>query len=498
MIDRKPRILALEFHQETNTFNPITASFEVFNPQKVFEGQAHYESRVKSGGCVTGGVAAIEEAGGEVIPTVFMMAPSGGRVDDAVLTYVKDTIKKHIESAGEFDAVYAYLHGATCSVSSEDACGDLVEYIRSLVGNKLIAASFDLHANITEKMLKNADIICGYNTYPHVDHYKTGYRAASLCMKQLAGKDYKMAAAGIAMLIPPAGFTHLDGPFKNLIDRGNEMVAAGEIADFTIFAAQPWLDITDIKSRVVTIGEDAEVAKRCADELAAGLLAMRDDAQPELWDVDKIIDIAEKNKSGKPVILADSADSPNGGCVGDSPVVAMRLQERGSNLRACMFIVDPVAMKQAFEMGVGAKGEFSVGAGFTKGMPGPFKGIGYVRSLHAGTFRTSKYASAYLGRSAVVSFGNIDILICDHGASTGSPMIYREFGMDPAHYDLVVVKANTSFRAPYSVISDLIYIADTPGAGASNLKLFQWENLPKGLYPFDLPEGYEPEKARIW
>ncbi len=77
-------------------------------------------------------------------------------------------------------------------------------------------------------------------------------------------------------------------------------------------------------------------------------------------------------------------------------------------------------------------------------------------------------------------------------------MIFRNFGMEPLHYDLVVVKANTSFRVPYSAISDLIYVADTPGAGASNLKLFQWENLPAGLYPFDLPENYTPEKATLW
>jgi hypothetical protein len=44
----------------------------------------------------------------------------------------------------------------------------------------------------------------------------------------------------------------------------------------------------------------------------------------------------------------------------------------------------------------------------------------------------------------------------------------------------------------------LIYVADTPGAGAANLKLLQWEQLPKGLYPFDLPTDYTPEKAKLY
>ncbi len=61
---------------------------------------------------------------------------------------------------------------------------------------------------------------------------------------------------------------------------------------------------------------------------------------------------------------------------------------------------------------------------------------------------------------------------------------------------MVVVKANTSFRLPYGMISDLIYCADTPGAGAADLKKMQWNNLPDGMYPFT--DNIRPEKAKIW
>ena len=494
----KKRVLVFEFHQETNTFNPITAPFERFHPTKTFEGQERFDGCIKAGGCVAGGVAAIHEAGGEAIPALFMHSSSGGRVDDEVLAHLCHRLKHYIETIGEFDAIYAALHGATCTVSCDDACGELLAFLRSLAPDKVIAASFDLHANITDKVLENADFVCGYNTYPHVDFYQTGYRAAKFCMDKLGGAVNYMAAAGVDILIPPAGYTSLNGPFKDLIERAKAMVESGYIQDFTIFPVQPWLDIKTITSRVVTIGPDPEKAKACADILAADLFALRDDVQTPLVSVDEIIDIAEKNTTGKPVILADSADSPNGGCVGDSPVVAMRLQERGSKVRACMFVVDPAAVKLAFALGVGAKAEFSIGAGYTKGMPGPFRAEGTVCSLHTGYFRSQKYFMSYLGPSAVVNFGNIDVLLCDHGSTTGSPMIFRSFGMEPLYYDLVVVKANTSFRVPYSTISDLIFVADTPGAGASNLKPMPWENLRSGIYPIDLPDGYEPEKAKLW
>lgn len=495
-MQRCKKILIFEFHQETNTFNPIPAGLDSFHPKCIFEGEDCFLERVKTGGVLQGACDAIIRSGGEVIPTVFMHAASGGRVEDAVYDHLCDRLKHYMETVGEFDGVVACLHGATCTESREDACGDLLAYLRKLIGTKPIAAAFDLHANVTGQVLKNADIICGYNTYPHIDQYTTGFRAASLCMKRLSGEKPQTAVVKIPMLIPPAGYHDQEGPFRALLEQGKKFVSQGDILDFTVFPVQPWLDIRNISSCVVTIGEDPKKACACADALAAALFAMRDDAQPPMLPVEEILDIAEANETGKPVILAEPADSPNGGCVGDSPIVPLMLQKR-RGLRACVFIVDPEAVKHAFSLGVGAKGSFSIGAKFTPGMPGPFCGEGTVRSLHDGFFHTAKYAVTALGLSAVVSFGSIDILLCSRCGSSGSPMIFRQFGMEPAHYDLVVVKANTSFRLPYSTISDLIYVADTFGAGASNLKQLHWQNLPKALYPFDLPSSYALAKAVI-
>lgn len=200
------------------------------------------------------------------------------------------------------------------------------------------------------------------------------------------GKPVVKAVKAIPMLVPPAGFTSREGAFKDVIDTGHALVSEGTLLDYTVFPVQPWLDIKEISSVVVTIATEEETAKQQADILAEKLYERRDEYMPPLQSVDEIIDIAEANTTGKPVILSDAADSPNGGAVGDSPFVAMRLAERGSKLRAGMFVVDPVAVKKAFEIGVGNSAEFSVGAGYTIGMPGPFKGVGRVCSLHDGNF----------------------------------------------------------------------------------------------------------------
>ena len=490
------RILVCEFHQESNTFNPIISNLDRFHPQKIYEGEVVFGEKMASKTAVRGAVERLRQEGVEVIPTVFMRAPSGGRVDDRVLTCLKERMEDYANRF-PFDGIYASLHGATCMESCDDACGDFVEFLRKLAGKRPIVASFDLHANITDRMLQNADAVCGYHTYPHVDFYEVGQRAARLLMDRLNGKSFDLIAADVPALLPPAGYTTLNGAFQELMDRAVAMVDQGKLLDVSIFPVQPWLDIKEISSRIVAAAEDAELAQDCVKELAQGLFDLREKAQPELFGVDEIIDIAEKNTTGKPVILADSADSPNGGCIGDSPVVAMRLMERKSKLRAGMFIVDPAGVKKAYSLGVGGKGSFRVGAAFTKGMPGPFQAQGVVRSLHDGHFRKSNdRGSAHIGRCAVVCFGNMDILLCERGASSGDPNLYSAFGMDPRSYDLLVVKANTSFRVPYKPISDLIYVADTPGAGASNLKRCQWEQLDLDVYPFTEP-AFSPETT-LW
>ena len=495
------RILIVEFCQETNTFNPVVSTKEMFNGGKRLEGEETFQSRLSTRTAVCGAVTAFREAGATVIPAVFVSATatSGGRVADDVLEFVMERVQWYAEH-NEFDAIYASLHGATCTVSCDDACGALLEHLRKLAGDKPIAASFDLHANVTEKVLKNTDIICGYQTYPHNDHYETGYRAATLCTAMLRGEKFSVASAAVPMLVPPAGYTSSEGDFCQLLNWGKEMMAQDSILDFTVFPVQPWLDIPEIASRIVVIAQDANTAKGCANLMAQRLAAMGDAMQPELFSVDEIIDIAEKNESGKPVILSEFADSPNGGCVGDSVAIPLRLLERGSKLRVGVPVVDPEAVKRAFQLGVGATGEFTVGAAFTPDVPGPLKATGTVLSLHDGRFilegPANRGAAGYIGNSAVVRFGTVDILLQSRGGSSGDPQLLRHFGIEPSLYDMVVVKANTSFRLPYGKISSLIYCADTPGAGAANLKRFTWEKLPEGLYPFT--EDVKPQPAHIW
>ena len=502
MGENKKRILLLEFFQETNTFNPLPAGIDVFEAKRVAEGKALYDIVKALPGAMHGIIDAVEEAGGEIIPGVSLYAGSAGVVRDEVFDLMLRKTAHYLETAKPYDGVFLSLHGATVTETHPDAAGDLIEYVRKAVGpDVVITSSFDLHANITDKVLKNADAVSAYQSYPHVDFYETGYRSASLGLRILDKKPTYTASVIMPVLIPPSGYSSLRTPFKEVIDLGKQLVKDGKLLDFSVTAVQPWMDIEAIGSDAIAVAETPEDAKKYADLLANAFFDVKDGCWPDMMTVDEIIDLAEKEDTPKPVILADAADSPNGGAVGDSVTEALRLQERGSKLRAAIFVKDPEAVKQAFEVGVGNSAVFTIGGKFTPGAEGPLVGEGRVRTLSDGEFRqegpAGKGFHCRVGKAAVISIGNIDVMVCEKPTASGDPQIFRHFGIEPTLYDLVVVKANTSFIVPYGKFAKVLCFADTPGAGAPNLRRLTFRNLPKNIYPFDLDPAYRPEKAKI-
>src|SRR5258706_3426180 len=95
-----------------------------------------------------------------------------------------------IVQALPLDGVYLDLHGAMVSERFDDGEGEILRRVREAVGKgDPILGSRDLHGNLTTAMMKPADAMVAYRTYPHVDMADTGARAARLLDRILrAGK----------------------------------------------------------------------------------------------------------------------------------------------------------------------------------------------------------------------------------------------------------------------------------------------------------------------
>ena len=93
-------------------------------------------------------------------------------------------------NAGALDAVLLNLHGAMVAEHLFDGEGELLARLRAKLGPQVvIAATLDLHANVTDQMAREADILVSYRTYPHIDMYEIATETVDLVARTLAGED---------------------------------------------------------------------------------------------------------------------------------------------------------------------------------------------------------------------------------------------------------------------------------------------------------------------
>lgn len=490
------RIAVVEFHQESNSFNPLPCGMDFFERSGIYEGEAMRAYYSEKPCALAGMFRAAEERGATAIPGISMFAWSGGPVEQEVAEHFLKKVESVLAAHAPIDGVFVSLHGATQTTLHEDASGYMLEAIRRMVGESaVIAVSTDLHANVTDRMVEQADIICGYRTYPHQDHYETGYRAAKLGLSCLMDNEKpRMAKAKVPMIAPASGYSTMGGPFAELIDYGAALERSGELLDFSIYQMQPWLDVADGASSVLVIDRDASKAEAYALELAQRLFELRKGFRPRLHSIDDVLDAAERNDAGTPVVLVDAADSTNAGATGDSVAVVRRLVERRSALTAAVVVNDAPAVRRAFAVGVGGTATLAIGGAKLPELNPPLEVFAYVKSLHDGVFTQEGPAGRgtvhRIGPTAVLRVGRIDIVVCCQMAGNGDPQLFRAFGIEPTFYRLVVVKACGSYRAAYSRMSELIYDADTPGAAAVDLRSLPFRRLPKETYPFAELDGY--------
>lgn len=495
------KIILSGFHQEVNSFSPGINGNEQFDRAGSCWGDEMLkmaESFGKQNGGkdgISGQFRVLQAAGADIISGGYLQAQAGAIIDQPVLDDYIAKLIPIIKANPDIDGVFLALHGAAQTNERDDPEGDIIEAVREAAGdNIVIAVSTDLHANVTERMVKNADVICGYNTYPHVDIYETGERAATLGLRMIKQKgELHMSHVTIPMVVPASAYTTSTEPFATLIRRGHELVESGELEDFSIYQMQPWLDVAVGGSSVVAVSKDVEKADKYAKELAAGLYAMRHEFKCDLYEIDDIIRIAENNKSGKPVICNDFADSSNAGAAGDSVEVLERIIALESDITGLIYVNDAPFIDKCVELGVGKTIKAPLGAFKSKNLYTPIEVEAKIKAIYDGLMTFSNGVQIDMGVSVVIQIRNTIVVVTHEHCMTGDPRLYRCFGYDPCDFDMVVVKACTSFRAFYGKFTDLIYPAATHGAASADLKALKFTKLSRDFYPFTDNDDFVPE-----
>ena len=495
------RFLIAGYQHETNTFAPSLADWAAFTRGDSFPAFVRGPEMVEQLGGVNIPVAGFLDAarafGWQCVPSCWAGAiPTSYVTRDAFERIAGDIcadVRAACAGTGGLDGIYLDLHGAAVAEHVPDTEGELLARLRALVGPNIpIVASLDLHANVTHRMLGEADALVAYRTYPHVDMAETGARAADLMQRRLhAGRRQPMHARRVPFLIPLNAQSTWTQPAQGIFDELDALDRRhGTVSSFCM--GFPASDFAECAPMVWSHGSAEAPTREAMETLfrrAAEPTQWRQDVLPAREAVAQALALAEH--TDRPVVVADTQDNPGAG--GDSNTTGMlhALLAQGAGRRfpeqvALGLLFDAEAGRAACDAGVGATLDIALGRAvptFT-GQPSdpPVRGRFTVRAVSDGrvTLKGPMMTglSVALGPSACLEIDGIRVAVVGGKKQLMDRELLRMVGIQPERQRIIVVKSSNHFRADFTPIASHVLVAKAAGPMAADPADLPWRHLP--------------------
>ncbi len=487
MSENQLKIAVAGILHETNTFAPGLTGLHHFQ-NEWSEGLGAFTARYAGTRTTMGGaIDAAAKLGFELVPGLYAAATPSGMVQadaaDALLEKVADSVD---ETA---DGLILILHGAMVSEQYPDYEGECLQRLRSRLGDHFpIAMTLDLHGNISAQMVERADLIVGYDTYPHIDMYERAVEAAGLLIRKIRGEIHPTRAyAHTGMLVVPQGMMTDEGSMKELMLLAFHMETDPRVLNVTVAGGFPYSDVPDAgMSFVVTTDGEPELARQYASELVHMALERKQTFDVTYASPKEAVDEALNQTEG-PVILAEGSDNVGGGAPADSTHVLNQLIDIPE--KALIVICDPEAAAAAFIAGVKGELHTYVGGKSDSLHGDPVEVRGTVRLLfdgryrHVGPYMTGQLAD--MGLTAVVESGQLTLVITEKRVPPWDLGHVRSLGLWPTDYKLIVAKSAIAWQAAFAPFAKHIVNVDSPGCCSANLTHFQYHHVIRPVYPLD-------------
>lgn len=494
-----PRVLLAGLWHETNTFSPVKADLAAFRAYQYAEGD---EIFARYGGTNTemGGMTEAGRAlGFDLVPAVFAGAiPSGTVTREAIDTLVGricETARQALET-GPLDGALIGLHGAMVAEGIERADAYVLERLREVVGPGLpIVATYDLHANLNAELVQLADVLIGYDTFPHVDMGDRGREAAQVLSRILESgtRPAKCLVKLPLLTVSQMQATH-DHPMREVMPLVEEAERDPGIWTCSIGQGFPWSDIASLGVGVVAYGE-AAAARRWANRIAQAIWDRREDFVPDLIPPEEAVRLAVARNRG-PIVLAEPSDNVGGGTPGDGVVLLKALLEGGAR-KAVMVIWDPEAVRQARAAGLGGRFSGLVGGHASELHGPPTRLDGEVVFLETVTYRRDgRYMTGQrvpMGDVAVIRAGGVQVVLTSERCMPFDDTHLRACGVQPREQHILVAKSGAGWKGAFGDYAEHAYFVDTPGTGASNLDRVPLTRLQGPFFPLQRDVTWNPD-----
>lgn len=483
-MSRKKRVLVGGMHHESDTFNPITTGIDDI---WVLRGQELLDAQGQSSVC--GSIATLKKAGYEVIPALIARAVPNGEWDKDYYLSLKQEFLQAIQEALPLDALCLSLHGSMRVREIGEAEGDLLEAIRKICPDIPILSSLDMHATVSERMLRYADAYVGYKCAPHTDTYEIGAHAARMTIEVLEnGIHTAMAAVKIPFLIAGEQSETSVEPMKMLTAALREYEKQEHVMAASYLLGFPWADTADggVTALVVTDGD-----KTLAHEKAKSLAQLFWDTRKEFCFYSETHEPAaaleharESIEAGVyPVVLSDSGDNPTAGSSQDVTgflqlILADPFFTRLYPPLCYQAFYDPALVAAAFKAGEGAMVEGTLGAAFDKKKSSPIQVHAQVKKL------CPAWKGAQNSDLALLHVGGVDVVVTSKHVGCYDPEMMRVLGITPEERKVIVVKLGY-LEPEIRAIAKRSMLVLTDGSTNEVFSRLHYKYLPRPIYPLD-------------
>lgn len=490
MTGKKYRVAIGSIIIECNHLGGTPADIEHFRRSELRFGS---EALGQKSGVVGGMLGVLDDRGAEIAPLLVASAcPSGPLTPECYLELKTDMLDR-LSRALPVDGVLLPLHGAAAAEDVGDLDGDLLTAVRAMIGPQVpIVVTLDLHADVTEPMVRSANAILGWETYPHRDTFETGVRGAKMLMDILDGKCRPaMAMAKVPVMVSAIhGGTEGQGPFADVMRFAKSQEGRGGVVSTSAFLVHPYLDLPDMGGGglVITDG-DPQRARSLACEIAGMYWARRFDLEPKLYSPAEAIAQGLKIDGG-PVLLVETADCCGGGAAGDSVATLRALLESHVTQPALVPVVDPEAAAECHRLGVGREAAFELGHKIDPKWGRPIPVRGTVITVSDGRFVYGaggvwEHQEATMGPSAVLQVGAIQILIMSCPTYDWMDEQFRCVNADIRGAKFIVAKNPMNYQMAYAGVAKAAFVLDTPGPTPATMRHYPYRNLQRPYFPAD-------------
>ncbi len=501
-----PRIAVLGFSIECNKFAP-PATRAHFLARTYLEGDAIIaEARGPTPTMLPetpGFVAAMDASGPwQPIGIALAMAEPNGPVEQAFFAALLETIARRLRAALPLDGVYICAHGAAVTTADDDPEAALFEIVRAVVGPDVpVVATFDLHANVSDRMVDLIDAFIGYRTNPHLDMRERGAEAAAGLRELLAGTKTERVRLRLPIVPPTVTLLTAAGPYAEMIRLGQERMTT-EIMNVSVMGGFAYSDTAKNGLSVIVTGRGSDsraAAAALAREIAEYGWQQRARFYAHLTPLDEAVQqalAAGRDPSLPALCFADVADNPGGGGRGNTMYLLRAFAEAGVTGALFGIVYDPELAAEAHGHGLHYHFTAQFNRAETTNFSEPWSAPARVAALSDGNCvgRRGIYAGQRLalGPTAALAVGGITVVVVSHRLQCADPVFFEMLGLDVRRARSVAVKSRGHFRGGFDEFfgPDQIVEVDLPGLTSPMLQRFQWTRLPRPVIPLDLDVEY--------